>query len=271
MTEEEIDHVPAIRAELERRGADRWGRYRRLTLAALAGIPWVGGLLSAMSALDSEKAQATVNALQQQWLEQHRQKIDELGQDLAEILARLDSLGALAEERVQEDSYLHLVQHGFRVWDRSATREKRELIKRLLTNAGATRLSSDDVVRLFVDWIDQYHEIHFAVIRAIYRNPGMTRAGVWEEISGAEVRDDSPEADLFKLMMRDLSTGSVLRQARDTDQEGRFLRKPYRERRGRYLVSPFEDSKPYVLTALGRQFVHYAMDEVVPRIEDADS
>ena len=250
--EEEADRIPAIRAELERHGGDRRGRYGRFTLAALAGIPWIGGFLSAVSALDSEKAQAGINALQQQWLEQHRRKIEELGQDLAEILARLESLGGVADERVQEDSYLQLVQHGFRAWDRSATREKRDLIKRLLTNAGATRLSSDDVVRLFIEWIDRYHEIHFAVIRAIYNNPGITRAGIWEEISGAEVRDDSPEADLFKLMIRDLSAGSVLRQARETDHQGRFLRKPDRERRGPYLVSPFEDSKPHVLTAPGR-------------------
>jgi hypothetical protein len=30
--------------------------------------------------------------------------------------------------------------------------------------------------------------------------------------------------------------------------------------------SAFEDTKPYVLTELGRQFVHYTMNEVVPRI-----
>lgn len=32
------------------------------------------------------------------------------------------------------------------------------------------------------------------------------------------------------------------------------------------MESSFEDTKPYVLTALGQQFVHYTMNEVVPRI-----
>jgi hypothetical protein len=34
------------------------------------------------------------------------------------------------------------------------------------------------------------------------------------------------------------------------------------------MESAFEDSKPYVLTELGKQFVHYTMNEVVTRIED---
>jgi hypothetical protein len=32
------------------------------------------------------------------------------------------------------------------------------------------------------------------------------------------------------------------------------------------MESAFEDSKPYVLTELGKQFVHYTMSEVVARI-----
>jgi hypothetical protein len=33
------------------------------------------------------------------------------------------------------------------------------------------------------------------------------------------------------------------------------------------MESAFEASKPYVLTALGQQFVHYAMTETTRRIE----
>jgi hypothetical protein len=58
-----------------------------------------------------------------------------------------------------------------------------------------------------------------------------------------------------------------LRQARETTEDGRFLRQRQRRRQGPYLASPFDDEKPYELTELGRQFVHYAMDEIVPRIE----
>ena len=36
-------------------------------------------------------------------------------------------------------------------------------------------------------------------------------------------------------------------------------------------VSGFEDTKQYVLTELGSQFVHYTMNEIVPRIAPASS
>jgi hypothetical protein len=36
------------------------------------------------------------------------------------------------------------------------------------------------------------------------------------------------------------------------------------------MESAFEDSKPYELSELGRQFVHYTMNEVVTRISGPD-
>jgi hypothetical protein len=65
----------------------------------------------------------------------------------------------------------------------------------------------------------------------------------------------------------------VIRQARDTDRLGRFLRKKNPRRSGSLpstLESAFEDKKPYVLTELGKQFVHYTMNEVVTRIAGPD-
>ena len=67
-----------------------------------------------------------------------------------------------------------------------------------------------------------------------------------------------------------LSRDDLIRQARDTTADGQFLRKP-RAKRGAFrpttMESSFEDTKPYVLTELGKQFVHYAMSDVVRRIE----
>ena len=127
------------------------------------------------------------------------------------------------------------------------------------------------MVRLFLDWLELYHEVHFAVIREIFRNPGSTRYEIWTSLYGTDLpREDSAEADLFKLMIRDLSTGGVLRQERDTNAVGQFVRKqPPRRRSGApaTLESAFEDTKPYVLTELGRQFVHYTMNEVVTRLD----
>ena len=98
------------------------------------------------------------------------------------------------------------------MWDQADTSEKRRLIQNLLTNAGGTPLTVDDVVRLFIQWIDFYHEAHFAVIKSIHGSPGCTRGDMWDDIHGAEVREDSAEADLFRLLVRDLSTGGVIRQ-----------------------------------------------------------
>lgn len=37
------------------------------------------------------------------------------------------------------------------------------------------------------------------------------------------------------------------------------------------MESAFEDTKPYVLTELGKQFVHYTMNEVVTRLGGPES
>ena len=128
----------------------------------------------------------------------------------------------------------------------------------------------DDVVRMFIQWIDMYSEPHFAVIREVFKSPGCTRQQIWQTIHGADVREDSAEADLFKLLVHDLSTGHVIRQHRAKDYYGNFIkREPLRRGRGeasRVMASAFDDDKQYELTELGQQFVHYTMNEIVPRI-----
>ena len=70
-----------------------------------------------------------------------------------------------------------------------------------------------------------------AFIAAIYNDKGVTRARIWEKVGKEEVREDSAEADLFKLLIRDLSTGGIIRQNREKDYHGNFLRKPAQRRR----------------------------------------
>lgn len=264
-----------IRQELNQPlGSERQRKFRRFLLAALGSVPWVGGFIAATAALEGEREQQKVNELQQEWLDEHRGKLTELGHALLEILQRLESLGSDVEQRLQSEEYLGLVRKAFRVWDQSDTREKRLLIQNLLTNAGGTPLTADDIVRLFIQWIDYYHEAHFAVIRCIYKAPGCTRADMWDQVHGTEVREDSAEADLFKLLIRDLSTGSVIRQRRETTGDGRFVKKPPTHRAkgmgSRVMKSAFDDVEQYELTELGNQFVHYTMNEVVPRIGNAE-
>src|ERR1700674_5368553 len=89
-------------------------------------------------------------------------------------------------------------------------------------------LTSDDVIKLFLDWIKNYSEFHFAVIGAIYNNAGITRGAVWRKLGRSPVREDSSDADLFRLLFRDLSTGGIVRQHRETDYDGKFLAKQTR-------------------------------------------
>jgi hypothetical protein len=72
----------------------------------------------------------------------------------------------------------------------------------------------------------------------------------------------------------ELSTGRVIRQRRDTDGSGRFIKKqrdqhtaPFKKSNNPYMKSAFDDAEEYFLTGLGKQFVHYVMNEIVPRIE----
>lgn len=245
-----------------------WRKYARFFLAALGGLPWIGGVLAATAALRAEQEQGTVNEFLREWVASHEDLLRELQETVAHITSRLDELGPDAQTRAESDDYGVLVRKGFRVWGTSDTKDKRRLVVNLLTNAAGTSLCSDDQVRLFIEWIDHYHETHFKVIAAIYQQPGSTRGEIWRRIGGEPVREDSAEADLFRLLIRDLSTGGVIRQARETDANGAFLKRRAPKRRSppRTMESAFEDTKPYVLTSFGEQFVHYTMNDFIRRI-----
>jgi hypothetical protein len=268
--------VERLRTELAKSEPTRRRRIiEKFILAVLGSIPWVGGFLSAAADYKAEESTVRQDSLQTQWLEEHHGKLLSLKDTLQEIQRRFEALGAAIDQRIQSEEYLALVRKAFRAWDNADTAEKRRYAANLVTNAAGTRVCSDDVLRLFLDWLELYHEAHFAVIREIFENPGSTRFDIWSELYRDTPREDSAEADLFKFLIRDLSTGGVIRQERDTNQLGQFVRKkPQRARRGlapTTMESAFEDTKPYVLTELGKQFVHYTMNEVVTRIDGPDA
>jgi hypothetical protein len=71
-------------------------------------------------------------------------------------------------------------------------------------------------------------------------------------------------------LIRDLSTGGVIRQHRETDYHGNFIKKYNPTRKGsgsETMKSAFDNEEEYELTQLGQQFVHYAMTELPPKIE----
>ncbi|MFI5405473.1 MAG: hypothetical protein ACHQ1D_03050 [Nitrososphaerales archaeon] len=244
--------------------------FAKLFGAALGGIPWVGGYLSALSEFRSDNSQIKNNKLFEEWLTEHSKKMRELAEALSQITNRLDEFSDSINDRLESEEYLQIVRKSFRAWDNADTFEKKDLIRKLLTNSGASKLVPDDLIRLFLDWISTYHEVHFAVIKAVYQSPGITRYEIWQELNGVEVREDSLEADLFKLLIRDLSTGSVIRQHRQTDYAGNFMKKSQRRSANptATLKSAFDDQESYELTELGKQFVHYTMNEVVSRINE---
>lgn len=252
--------------EYQSKGKKR--KYVRFILAALGSLPWVGGFFGASAGMWAESEQGKSNEMFQLWLEEHQLKIEELGKDLLKIIERIDDFADEVHERLVSPNYLILVRSAFRTWDRAETSEKREYVRKLLTNAVATTLCPDDLVRLFISWIEKYHEAHFMVIREIYNNPGISRGEIWDRIDGSDVRDDSAEADIFKMLIRDLSTGGVIRQEKRTNSHGQYLKntRTRRSTNSKTMKSPFDRIEPYVLTKLGEQFVHYTMDELATRI-----
>lgn len=257
-------------ALIARLGGGRGRKYVRFVVAALGSIPWVGGFIAASASLTAEREQQNLNDLHRLWLEEHREKIKQLSATLADIFMRLDNFGDEIQQRIESPEYMALVRKVFRLWDEADTDDKKQMLKKLITNAGAIKLVPDDLIRLFAHWIEQYHETHFVVIKEIYRHPEITRGQMWDSIHGPRPREDSAEADLFRYLIRDLNLGGVIRQTRETNMSGQFMKKDTRgqshQNPSRVMESAFEDTKPYVLTELGKKFVHYVMEDVVTQI-----
>jgi hypothetical protein len=275
-TESPVNQQPSsddLRKELEAAlAAGNGPKVARFALQALGAVPIVGGMIGGTAGAWSEKEQAHYNKIFAAWLKLQEDELREIGKTIFEIMGRLDQSDEDTRKRLESPEYLRLLKKSFRDWSAAESEEKRVLIRNLLSNAAATRICSDDVISMFIDWISKFSEAHFAVIREIFKNPGSTRQDVWTQVHGADVREDSAEADLFKLLIYDLSTGHVIRQHREKDRHGNFI---VRSRTGqrqatrsgpRPATSAFDDDKQYELTELGKQFVHYTMNEIVPRI-----
>lgn len=235
-------------------------------------IPFVGGALSAASAAWSEHEQEKINEFLKYRQQMQENEIKEQMRTIGEIVQKIDSLGRDVSERIKSKEFQSLVQKCLRDWSEINTEQKREYVRNILTNAACTDISDDDVIRLFIDWIHQYSDFHFQVIACIYKNSnGISRGKIWGQIGKKNVREDSAEADLYKLLIRDLSTGGIIRQYRQTDYYGHFIKthKPTQKKNSenKTMESAFDMYKQYVLTELGQQFVHYAMSEISTKIE----
>lgn len=153
-------------------------KYGRFIFAILGAIPWVGSVFAATAAIHAEQEQAKVNLLLFRRVEEHEHAYRRLEDAVRKVIERLEQIGPSAQERLDDEKFLGLVRRAFQVWDEATTDEKGEYVRRAVTNAAATKLCSDDLVRLFLQWIAQYGEVHFRVIQAIYSTPGSTRADI---------------------------------------------------------------------------------------------
>jgi hypothetical protein len=241
----------------------------RFALALLSGVPFAGGAFSGAAGAWSEAEQDHFNKVAASWLKLQEDEVREIGITIAEILSRLDLNDAEIQRRIESPEYLSLLKKCFRDWSAAESEEKRIYIRNLVTNAAASKICNDDVVRMFIQWIETYSELHFKVTRWIYEHRGCTRMEMWAGVYGGRVREDSAEADMFKLLIRDLSTGSVIRQHRERDYNGNWIKKTRPVRRGiqsHILKSAFDDEEEYELTELGTQFVRYTVEGVMPKI-----
>ena len=105
-------------------------------------------------------------------------EIREKEQTIVEITSRLDLHDQKISDRITSTSFQSLLKKSFREWPAAESEDKRILLRNLLSNAAASSISSDDVVRLFIDWLGTYSPFHFEVVAAIYNSSGISRGAV---------------------------------------------------------------------------------------------
>lgn len=233
----------------------------------------LGSLYLSVSNKWHDKDQERANQFFQEWLQMLHDEVREKEATIIEIMARLDLQDERISARVHSREFQSLVRKTFRDWAGAESEEKRVWIRNILANAAGSNTSSDDVVRMFIGWIDQYSELHFQVISQIYqaRGRGISRGMIWRNLQRQAVREDSADADLYKLLFRDLSMGGIVRQHREVNYAGQFIAKnPVKRSTSsgtKTTVSAFDMEEQYELTELGAQFVHYAMTDLPLKVE----
>ena len=253
--------------------SSKFAKAGQLGLEISGGLmPFAGGVLSAAASAWSGHDQERVNGFFTHWIQMLRDEITEKEETILEIAQRLDLQDKKIADRMDSKAYQSLLKKAFREWSAAESENKREYVRNILSNAASTNLVSDDVIKMFLDWLKVYSEFHFQVISAVYNTNGITRGGIWQKLGRQPVREDSADADLYKLLIRDLSMGGIIRQyvERDPYTGAPIRQSTVRRTKGsgpKPPVSAFDNSESYELTELGQQFVHYAMTDLPVRIE----
>ena len=180
----EDDEKDDIKKELEKAIESGAGpKAARFALAVLGGlIPFAGGAIGGAAGAWSESESGYFKKILAKWLKLQEDEINEIGLTLYEVMIRLDHTDDRIRERIESAEYLTLVKKCFRDWSAAESEEKRILIRNLLANAASASITTDDIIRLFIEWIGKYSEAHFAVIREIFLNEGITRHQEWRKL-----------------------------------------------------------------------------------------
>jgi len=238
--------------------------------ATLGSIPF-GGILAAFVGAYNDHQQERASHFLKGWIQMLEDELKEKAQTITEIMARLDLQDEKINERITSQEYQSLLKKAFREWAATESEEKRVYVRNILANAAVRTSYTYDVIRLFLSWIGQYSELHFKVIRAIYNKNGISRGEIWvDEMKRAQPREDSADADLYKLIIRDLSTGGIIRQHKDVDWQGNYIIKQKAGIKSpssaKLAVSAFDRNEKYELTSLGNDFIHYAVGDLPLKI-----
>src|ERR1700722_18053821 len=148
------------------------GKAAKISRGALqvigGALPLGGGILSAIAGAWSEAEQDRFNRFLEHWLQMLKDELKEKEKTVFEIMARLDLQDEEIAKRVESKEFQSLMKKAFREWAGAESETKREYVRNILANAASSRISNDDVVRLYIDWLQRYSELHFEVIGAVY-------------------------------------------------------------------------------------------------------
>lgn len=163
------------------------GKTRRAVLNTLGAVPFAGGLFSAMAGYWGEQEEAKANEFLRNWISMIQDEIKEKEKTIIKIMSRVDMHDKAIQERITSDGFQSLLKKSFRELPAAESEEKRVLLRNLLSNAAASQVSSDDVVRLFLDWLNTYSPFHFEVMAAVYNSQGISRGQIWEKVGRERV------------------------------------------------------------------------------------
>ena len=188
--------------------------------AAGGAIPFAGGLLFAAAGVWSDTEQARAMETLRAWIKMLEDELQEKQLTILDIIARLDMHDEQINERVKSIEISRFSRRRSGV-GRDREHQEAGIYPEDSTNAAAPiRLVSDDVVSpLSIGYRITRSSISPSLASYINAQalPAPKSGTTWVKVRSEKTW---PEADLFKLLVRDLSTGGIIRQHREPTKQG---------------------------------------------------